>query len=49
MPDPMAAMLQSWDFLQAYAFTPFAMIPQVLRLLSGTVLTLIAPFWPQWE
>ena len=32
--DPMAAgtdaMLQSWDFLQAYAFLPFAMIPQVL-------------------
>ena len=53
---PMAAgmdvMLQSWDFLQAYAFPPFAMIPQVLvklRLSLGTVLTLIAPSWPQRE
>ena len=54
--DPMAgntdAMLQSWDFLQAYAYPPFAMIPQVLvklRSSPGTVLTLIAPFWSQRE
>ena len=54
--EPMAAdtdaMLQSWDFLQAYAFLPFAMIPQVLvklRSSLGTVLTLIALFWPQRE
>ena len=45
-------MLQSWDFLQAYAFPPFAMIRQVLvklRLLPGTILTLIKPFWLQRE
>ena len=54
--DPMAAgtdaMLQSWDFLMAYAFPPFALIPQVLvklRASQGAVLTLIAPFWPQRE
>ena len=48
--DPMAAgtdtMLQSWDFLQAYAFPPFTLIPQLLVKLwssPGTVLTLIAP------
>ena len=45
------AMLQPWDFLQAYTFPPFAVIPQVLvklKLSPGTVLTLIAPFfWPQ--
>ena len=52
--DPMVvgtdAMLRSWDFLQAFAFPPFAMIPQFLvkpRSSPGTVLTLIAPFWPQ--
>ena len=54
--DPMAAgmdaMLQSCDFLQASAFPPFAMIPQFLlklKLSPGTVLTPIAPFWPQRE
>ena len=52
--DPQAmgtdALQQSWDHLQAYAFPPCAMIPQVLHKLrssSGTVLTLIAPYWPQ--
>ena len=52
--DPMSAgsdaMLQSWDFLQAYAFLPFAMIPQVLGKLRsslGAILTLIVPFYPQ--
>ena len=54
--DPLAAgvdaMLQSWDFLQAYAFPPFAMVRPVinkLRSSKGTVLTLIAPFWSQKE
>ena len=54
VPDPMAAgtdaMLQSWDSLQAYAFSPFAMISQVLakvRASQGLELTLIAPLWPQ--
>ena len=54
--DPMAAgtdaILQSWDFLQAYAFPPFTMIPHVLvklRSSLGTVLTLILPFCPQRE
>ena len=52
--DPMSAgtdaMLQNWDGLEAYAFPPFAMIPQVLAKLrqsKNTTLTLIAPFWPQ--
>ena len=52
--DPMAAgtdaMLQSWDSLQAYAFSPFAMISQVLakvRASQSLELSLIAPFWPQ--
>ena len=54
--DPMAAgvdaMLQCWDYLQAYAFPPFAMVRPVinkLRCSKGTVLTLIAPFWSQKE
>ena len=44
--DPMAAgnnaMLQSWNFLMAYMFPPFALIPQVLvklRASQGAVLT----------
>ena len=48
---PMAAgkdtMLQSRDFLQAYAFPLFALFPQLLVKLwssPGAVLTLIAPF-----
>ena len=44
------ALLQSWGHLQANAFPPWAMIPQVLHKLrssSGAVLTLIAPYWPQ--
>ena len=54
--DPMAAgtdaMLQSWDHLLGYAFPPFAMVSQVLRIFrksSGAVATLVAPFWPQEE
>ena len=54
--DPIAAgmdaVLQPWDFLQAYAFPLFAMIPQVLvklRSSPGAVLTLIAPFWARRE
>ena len=54
--DPMAAgtdvFLQEWDDLQAYAFPPFALVRQVLNKLRSckrTLLTLIAPFWPQKE
>ena len=54
MYDPMSAgtdaMLQSWDGLQAYAFPPFSILPQVLakvRVSRGLELTLVAPFWPQ--
>ena len=45
-----AAMLQSWDDLQAYAFPPFGLLSRVLakvRQSKGFELTLIAPFWPQ--
>ena len=52
--DPMSAgtdaFLQSWDGLQAYAFTPVAIIPRVLtklRASTGTELTLVAPHWAQ--
>ena len=52
--DPMAtgtdAMLQSWDYLQGYAFPPFSMLPQVPRKLRSSkvaVITLITPLWPQ--
>ena len=44
------AMLQLWDGLQAYAFPPLGLIPQVLakvRQSRGLELTLVAPFWPQ--
>ena len=54
--DPMAAetdvILQSWDYLQGYAFPPFAMLLQLLhklRELKPAVITLIALFWPQRE
>ena len=54
--DPMVAgtdaLLQPGDGLQAYAFPPFALICQVLNKLRsswGTLLTLIAPLWPQKE
>ena len=46
------AILLSWDYLQGYAFPPFAMLPQVLRKLRESkqaVITLIALFWPQRE
>ena len=44
------AFLQSWDGLQAYAFPPWSVIPRVLaklRASQGTLLTLVAPYWPQ--
>ena len=54
--DPIAAgtdaFLQPWDHLQAYMFTPFSLLHQVLvklRSSTGTLLTLIAPLWPQRE
>ena len=54
--DPMAvgtgAFLQLWYGLQVYALKPFTLIRQVLnklRTYKGTLLTLIAPFWPQKE
>ena len=48
----MDAFLQSWDGLQAYAFPPFTLIRRVLSKLrswKGTLLTLVAPLWPQKE
>ena len=54
--DPRAAgtdaLLQPWDDLQAYAFSPIAIIRRVLVKLRSSrncELTLIAPFWPQRE
>ena len=44
------ALLQSWDCLLAYAFPPWSILPQVLaklRVSHRTLLTLIAPYWPQ--
>ena len=44
------ALLQSWDHFRDYAFPPWALIPQVLHKLRsspGTVLILIALYWPQ--
>ena len=44
------AMLQNWSGMEAYAFPPFSMIPQVLQKLRQSIncqITLIAPFWPQ--
>ena len=44
------AFLQSWDGLQAYAFSPFSIIPRALAKLwesRGTELTLVAPHWAQ--
>ena len=43
-------LLQSWDGLLAYAFPPWSILPQVLaklRVSHRTLLTLIAPYWPQ--
>ena len=52
--DPRAAgtdaLFQPWDYLQAYAFPPIAIIRRVLLKLRSSKnceLTLIAPFWPQ--
>ena len=54
--DPLSAgtdaFLQTFDELQAYAFSPFASIRLVLNKLlvcKGTYLTLIALFWLQKE
>ena len=51
MSGPMAVgpdtMLQSWDHLQAYDFTPVAMLHRVLNKIRASVeaqVTLIAPF-----
>ena len=44
------ALLQNWNGWQAYAFPPWSLIPVVLkklRLSSGVLLTIIAPYWPQ--
>ena len=44
------ALLQSWDGLLAYAFPPWSILPQVLaklRVSHRTLLTLVAPYWPQ--
>ena len=44
------ALLQSWDGLLAYAFPPWSILPQVLaklRVSHQTLLTLVAPYWPQ--
>ena len=52
--DPLSAgtdaLLQSWDSLLAYAFPPWSILPQVLaklRVSKQTLLTIIAPYWPQ--
>ena len=52
--DPLSAgtdaLLQSWDGLLAYSFPPWSILPQVLsklRMSHKTLLTLIAPYWPQ--
>ena len=56
VPDAMAvatdAFLFPWDGLEVYAFPPFALVRPVLNRLfqsKGTIMTLIAPFWPQKE
>ena len=44
------AFLHSWDGFLAYAFPPWALIPQVLRKFhasSSVQMTLVAPYWPQ--
>ena len=52
--DPLSAgtdaLLQSWNDLLAFAFPPWSILPQVLaklRVSHRTLLTLIAPYWPQ--
>ena len=46
--DPLSAgtdaRLQSWDGLLTYAFLPWSIL---LRVSHRTLLTLVAPFWPQ--
>ena len=44
------AFLQTWDNYQVFAFPPWSLIPRVLkklRLSSGALMTLVAPWWPQ--
>ena len=52
--DPLSAgtdaLLQSWDGLLAYAFPLWSILSQVLakiRVSLQTLLTLVAPYWPQ--
>ena len=52
--DPQSAgtdtMMQPWDGLQAYAFSPFGLLHHVLskvRQSRGLELTLVVSFWPQ--
>jgi len=51
-PDPLAvdsdALTMSWDGLQAYAFPPLAILPEVLHkvAMSSVRCVLIAPWWP---
>ena len=52
--DPFSAgtdsLFQSWDGLLAHAFPPWSILPQMLaklRMFKGTLLTLVAPYWPQ--
>lgn len=43
------ALSLNWDLLQAYAFPPFVLLPQVLRKVrdSRCHILLLAPLWPQ--
>ena len=43
------AMSFSWDALDAYAFPPFCLLPQILRKIRSSQcrVLLIAPWWPQ--
>jgi len=51
-PDPLAvdsdALTMEWDGLQAYAFPPFAIIPEVLFKVGRSDMScvLISPWWP---
>ena len=51
-PDPLAedsdAMTLEWDGLRAYAFPPFAILPEVVNKVARSNMTclLIAPWWP---
>ena len=51
-PDPLAVDSDAWtmsrDGLQAYAFSPFAILPEILHevAMSSMRCVLIAPWWP---